>query len=739
MEQPIVLSQPKIFQSLIGMEELEGYEHLVRINDQGEQSLELYVDGVNCAGCIQKIESKLVSDPRISKARLNFSTKRLTINWQGTEDFANDAVRMVTDLGYTTRPFTSYADHEENIAQDRSLLIALAVAGFATGNIMLLSVSLWTTTAASMGLETREFLHWMSALIAIPTIAYAGMPFYRSAFAALSSGRTNMDVPISVGVILTTGMSLFETMHQAEHTYFDSAVMLLFFLLIGRYLDARARRQARGAATDLLSTLSGFADVITDGTVQRLLIRDLRPGMVVQVTAGEKFPIDGQIISGSTQVDTSLITGETLPREIGIGAEVYAGTFNLSAPVTLRVAKAAEDSLLADIVRLMEKAGQAQALYVRLADRTARFYTPVVHIVALGGFLFWWGFMAVGWHQALMISVAVLIITCPCALGLAVPVVQVIATGRLMKGGVLVKSGDALERLASIDTVIFDKTGTLTLGQPVLDRPLADRKTWAIAAALAAASHHPMARGMAKSYHGDLPLVTDVHEWQGQGVEGNVEGVSVKLGSRSWCGDITASATGHSELWLRIGQQQPVVMTFSDRLRDDAASIVGELQNHGLNIVMLSGDLPDIVAKIAGQVGIKNYQASMKPADKFAIIENLRIQGHRVLMVGDGLNDAPSLARANVAIAPGTAIDMAQNAADIVFMGDKLHPIVTTWKIARLSQKLVRDNFILAMLYNVLAVPLALAGFVTPWMAALAMSSSSIIVIANSFRLRGIK
>lgn len=716
----------------------DDYESLVKQNEKGQNALSLLVGGVHCAMCIQKIESALVQQPKVEEARLNFSTGRLNIVWNGASGQANDFVSNVRSLGYTVSPYNPDAEKNSLENENRFLLMCLGVSGFAMGNIMMLSVGLWTTTIETMGFATRELLHAISGLIAIPAVIFAGRPFFLSAFSVLRKGQTNMDVPISLGLILACSMSVFETIRGAEHVYFDSAVMLMFFLLVGRYMDFRARKSARSAASDLIQSLSGFATILENGKPRRILIRDLREGMQVLVSTGESIPADSLVESGESTIDTSLITGETLPRTVHAGDNVYAGTINQSAPLTLRVSKAAEDSLLADVVRLMEKAEQGQAKYVRLADRVSKLYTPVVHILALLAFITWWGIIGASWQDSLMIAVTVLIVTCPCALGLAVPVVQVLASGVLMKRGVLVKSGDALERLAVIDTVFFDKTGTLTVGKPQLIGAY-PTESLQIAASLATHSKHPLSVAISKAYDGQYVEMGDVREVSGKGLEATYGRKIVKLGSRSWVGAEAAPVSDDLEIFLAIDGQKPVPFTFKDQLKPDARQTVEELQARGLHISLLSGDRQNVVDAIAAETGITSNFAEQTPVDKYAQLEKLKSAGHKILMVGDGLNDAPVLASADVSMAPGTAIDMAQNAADIVFMGDKLSPVSYTHRIAKLTQILVKQNFAISIIYNFIAVPAAFCGLITPMLAALAMSGSSLIVIGNSFRLRRYK
>ncbi len=712
-----------------------GYATLARENSDGVYELGVLVQGVYCAACIYKIEKILSLQKDVESARLNFSTNRLNFSWRGSANLANGYIQLIEDLGYGVRPYDMDTAQKESDDQEKFLLLCLGVAGFAMGNIMLLSFGLWMTDSQSMGYAVREFMHWIQAAIGLPTIVFAGRPFFYSAISVLKNGHTNMDVPISLGLLLTGGMSLYETITHGEHVYFESAVMLIFFLLIGRYLDFRARRQARSNAEELLGTFQGFASVLDGAITKKILIRDLREGMLVRVAAADKFPVDGVVVEGGGEVDTSLVTGETLPRHVVVGDEVYAGTINVSSPVLIRVLKLAEDSLLADIVRLIEKAQQGQAAYVRLADKVARLYTPVVHSFAALAFLGWFFVGGLAWQDSLIIAITVLIVTCPCALALAVPVVQVLATGGLMKKNILVKSGDALERLAGIDTVFFDKTGTLTRGYPELQSGY-QAQALPLAASLASYSNHLLSKAIARAYKGDVLALTDVEEVSGKGLLALHQGKKIRLGSRDWCGDKASTPSDQNEVWLHVEGGQPCAFYLSDHLRDDAKDTINDLKKTGLNLVMLSGDRDIVAQKIAQECGLETVYANKSPIEKFTIIEEYKARSHKVLMVGDGLNDAPSLEGADVSMAPGTAIDMAQNAADIVFMGDSLAPVYEAYQTARFTQKLVRHNFILAILYNVVAIPLAFCGMVTPLVAAIAMSGSSLIVIANSFRLR---
>jgi Cu2+-exporting ATPase len=636
-------------------------------------------------------------------------------------------------------PFDPERQAQADAGEEKDLLRAMAVAGFAAANVMLLSVSVWAGQFQDMGVATRALMHWFSALIALPAILYAGRPFFRSAWQALKALRTNMDVPISLAVLLAGGVSLHETITGGAHAYFDSAITLLFFLLVGRYLDRRARGRAREAGTRLLALRAKAVTVIGADGVSRLLPPEqIVPGMTVLVAAGERIGADGRVIDGASEIDQSLITGEALPQAVGVGDGVFAGTLNGSGALTIEVSDAGEDTLLAEIARLMEAAEQRRARYVALADRVARLYAPVVHGLALAAFLGWWLVGGLAWQPALLIAVAVLVITCPCALGLAVPAVQVIASGRLLRQGVLLKSATALERLAEVDTVVFDKTGTLTTGTPALTRdPTIDDETLRLAASLAGASRHPLARALARAVP-NVPVAASVSEEPGRGLSLQTEAGEVRLGSRVWCG---VEETGESgpELWLARPDRDPVRFGFSETLRADAEAVVAKLQAKGLAVELLSGDRPATVAAIAERLGIAAWRAAQSPADKCARLAALADEGRKVLMVGDGLNDAPALAAAHVSLSPSSAADLSQTAADAVFQGAKLGPVVETLATARRAGALVHQNFALAFGYNLIAIPVAVAGLVTPLIAALAMSASSIAVISNALRLARVR
>jgi Cu2+-exporting ATPase len=419
------------------------------------------------------------------------------------------------------------------------------------------------------------------------------------------------------------------------------------------------------------------------------------------------------------------------------GDKVFSGMVNLSAPLKIKITAVGAESLLGSMLELMEQAEQGHARYVRLADRIAAYYTPVVHVLALGTFLVWWLVMQSGWQPALLTAMTVLIITCPCALGLAVPVVQVLASSRLFKQGLLLKAADALERLAQVDVIVFDKTGSLTVGKPKLvNGDDISAETLIIAASVALHSRHPLARALVHHCKGvDLDIVASVTEYAGVGMAAIWQGQSVRLGRRDWCGDKMAPADDYAELWLQVGETKPVRFVFADKVRVDAAETCAAMRRLGYNLYMLSGDRPQVVSVVAEQLGITQWHAGVAPVGKADFIRSLQAAGHKVLMVGDGMNDAPALTVADVSLSPSTALDIAQNAADIVFQGERLAPVLQALQVSKRTQSLVLQNFLLALLYNMIAIPLAMLGYVTPLVAAVAMASSSVLVVLNAQRI----
>lgn len=707
------------------------------------ETITLSVPDIVCGHCIRTVETALKTVKGVSAARANLAMRRVTVTLRHDADNdgsdVTDLVAALKKAGYTAAELVEGAETAASRGRSSEIIRRLGVAGFAAANIMLLSISVWSGEASDMDGSVRDLFHWVSALIALPAIAYAGQPFFRSAFSALRARRLNMDVPISLGILLATAMSLFQTIRGSEQVYFDAATTLVFFLLIGRALDESMRTRARGAAENLMSLRSTRATVVAeDGSVHSLPARALSPGMRVIVTAGERISADGTVISGTSEVDESLITGETVPRAVTSGDRVHAGTLNGAGTLHILVAVSDENTLLADISRLMLAAEQSRGRYVRLADRAARFYAPAVHILGLSTFVIWMS-LGSGWEVSLTHAIAVLIITCPCALALAVPAVQVAAMSRLFSRGVIVKAADGLERMSEIDSVIFDKTGTLTHEQIALaDDQDIDSDLLARVASLAIASRHPYAQAIVRAARNRsiaIGSIEGVREIPGSGLSVVSDGREERLGSAHWVG-ANADQNAEASLWYRADGETPIGFRFVDRIRSDARQTVEALRDAGYTVELLSGDRRQAVSLVADACAISDWHGGLQPSQKLQRIDALRASGHKTLMVGDGLNDAPALAAGYASMSPALAADISQAAADAIFQGDRLGGIIETLKVAQAARRMAMQNFAIALGYNSVFVPIAMSGYVTPLVAALAMSTSSIVVTANAIRLR---
>ncbi len=700
---------------------------------EGPARIMLSVPDAHCALCITNVEGDLEKMPGVKSARLNLTLRRVLVEADPTVTAQQIAERL-GKIGYPAYELDpGQLSMTETDRQGRDLLMRLGVAGFSMMNIMLLSVAVWSGATDA----TRDLFHLVSALIAVPTVAFAGQPFFRKAWAGVRAGRLDMDFPISLAILLATGMSLYETLNSGHHAYFDAAVMLTFFLLAGRYLDFRTRAVARSAAQELAALEVPRAIRLTGTDEETVPVADLRAGDLVLVRPGGRIPADGVIAAGQSELDRSLLTGESLPVFAGPGLIVTAGAVNLTGPLTLRVSAAGKDSSLHRMAELVAVAENARNKYTTLAERAARLYSPSVHLLSFTAFGVWMWLTGGDVRFALNISAATLIITCPCALGLAVPAVVTAASGRLFRAGLLIKNGSALERLAEVDTVVFDKTGTLTLGTPEpVNLSDFSREELEIGAALGQASSHPLAQALAQAARaqGVIPAVLeDLAEVPGHGVQGLWQGQRVRLGRANWVGADSLQTTA---TYLAIGARRPRALAFADRLRDGAQEAVSAFRAQGKRVMLISGDVPGAVGELAARLGIDDWQAEALPEEKAAVIEALQAQGHRVLMIGDGLNDTVALTAAHVSISPATALDAARVASDIVLLGASLAPLPEARRVSVKAVRRIRENFAISFGYNIIAVPIALVGLASPLIAALAMSISSITVALNALRLK---
>lgn len=693
----------------------------------------LSLPSIHCQACIAKVEKALNAYPGIKQARVNLTLKRVLIDAEPSVG-APELVALLEAEGFEAHELDpgALSDRATNTA-GHDLLMRLAVAGFASMNVMLLSVAVWSGAVDA----TRDLFHWVSAAIAIPAIAFSAQPFFRSAWGALRAGRLNMDVPITLAILLALGTSLWETWLSGHHAYFDAALTLTFFLLAGRWLDARARSAARSAAEELTALeVPRSWRIGADGPLE-VAVAELRVDDLVLVRPGARAPVDGMVTEGRSEVDRSMLTGETLPEVRGVGDVLSAGEVNLTGPLTLRATAVGKDTSLQRMAALVSIAESGRSRYTSLADCAAKLYAPGVHILsalAFVGWLIWSNDIRV----SLNIAAAVLIITCPCALGLAVPAVTTAASGRLFGKGLLIKNATALERLAEVDTVVFDKTGTLTTGRPrIANWHELSATQKAVAFALAQGSSHPLSRAIvekAKSEACQPAQLKSVTEKPGFGTQAFLGERLVRLGRLDWLGcneDDSRICAG-----LDAGQGDLITLIFEDHERLGAARAISSLRDLGIDVVLLSGDRSPPVERFASQLGVPEWHAAMLPDEKTEFVVRLRDAGHQVLMVGDGLNDTAALAAAHVSISPAQALDAARAASDIVLLGQNLEPVGEAIVVARQASKRIKENFRIATLYNVIAVPLAVVGMATPLIAALAMSASSISVSLNALRIR---
>lgn len=723
--------------------QIEDISEFIKEEDGGVYSANLMVKGLHCAACVWLIESILKRQENVLDSRINLSKKTLNLRWRGDKEDGNDLIKIIQKIGYKLLPFDIEILQQEEKKYDNTILKCLAVAGFGAGNVMLFSLSIWFSDLNIMGPETKNLLHFFSSLIALPTIIYAIRPFVSSAYKSIKAGVPNIDFSISVAIILTAITSTFQTINKQDHVYFDSAIMLIFLLLIGRYLDLKARKKAFNIASEFSLLNAGFARVEAEKKIKTIPIKKLEKDMVILVAPGEKITADGIIISGESEVDSAIIDGESIYKKVKKDSLVFAGSINVSSPLKVLVTCDSKNSMISQIIDLSEEIDKSKNKFVSISATLSKYYTPATHIIAFLTFIFW---LSVGWQQALIVATTVLIITCPCALALAVPITQTITISKLIKNAILVKSGLALESIRSIDTIIFDKTGTLTESNIKLSA-IKDLKTnkdlskkeWEfylqIAASLAKSSHHPISKSITNSYNKEL-LNLDTSEERGFGLSATYQDQSVKLGRSDFC-KLESAQSIHEQIqcYFKFGDKE-LILLFEDNLKSDAIETIDALNKMGKKLVLLSGDIKQNVQKTANILGIKQYYYSQTPIQKADFLKGLQQNSEKFIMIGDGINDAPSLSMADVSISFNNASDISKNIADIIIQGQKLHPLIKAINTSKNSIDLIKQNLTFALIYNIFAIALAVTGNVTPLIAALSMSLSSLIVLLNSLRVK---
>lgn len=707
--------------------------------ENGVYSVELLTGGVSCSSCIWLIENALQKNPEVTYARLNLTTKKLKFSWKGEKSLGNKFSSQIMQMGYTLKPFDASSLTKEFESEQKELIKRITIAGFALIAVMMFADGLWIESREKIGANTHDILHWLLILIGVPSVIYSGSFFFVSAIKSLKTKHANMDVPIASSLIAIVILSFYQTLTGAEHIYLDSAIMLTFSLLVGRFFDHKARMLAKSGALEMAEMLSGFATVLTAQGNKIVSAKELKQGDIVLVATGEKIPADATLTKGETEFDTSMITGETLPKKYSVGEHVFAGSVNLGQNVEIIITKETQNSEAAKIIELLENAERSKSGYSLLAEKATRFYIPLVYGAALLTFIIWYFIFSKGVETAIINAAAVLVVTCPCALGLAIPVVNIIAFAKMYKNNLLLKKGETLENLAKTEIVVFDKTGTLTEGNFTIKNisEFSDEEL-KLAASIAIKSRHPVSCAIANAYQKPLYNDISVEEFKGNGLKAIHNGKEILLGKPAWCGENYKGSEEGNIICLKTPSYTKFFI-LEDSLRQDAAEIIADLHKLNIRTIILSGDIEKNVSAVAEKLNIKEYHSSLLPEQKYEFICKLKASGKKVMMVGDGLNDAPSLALADVSISPGNALGITQNSADIIFKGKNLKPVLDSLLIGRKAVMLIKQNISLSFLYNFVAIPYAMSGFLTPVWAAVSMSISSIVVILNSLRLEKIK
>ena len=706
----------------------------------------LAVDGMHCAACAPTIEAALRRVPGVIEAEVDGATQRARVRWEHGSARLAELVSTLQALGYGARPAQAVRARDQRHVESRRALWRLFVAGFCMMQVMMYATPAYVAAPGEITPDIDALLRWASWLLTIPVVLFCARPWFAGAWAHLRTRRIGMDVPVALGIAVTfiasSGAAFDPGGVFGGEVYFDSLTMFVFFLLGGRWLELRARRATLGALDALTQrTAEAVERVRSDGAFESVMAHDLQAGDRVRVRAGQAFPADGTLdASSATQVDEALLSGESRPLPRAAGDAVLAGSVNLAAPVLLRVERVGADTRYAQIVALVERAAFERPALARAADRVARPFLWAVLLLAAGAAVLW---STIDPSRSVWVAVSVLIVTCPCALSLATPAALLAATGALARRGVLVQRLGALENLAQADVFAFDKTGTLTEDRLVLSDVAwfdtrGDRMGRAEAAALAGASLHPAARALALACPDVEPATLDrVTERAGEGVEGfDARGRRWRLGSAAFAGVQQSALPAHTASWLSCDGAALACFAFDEALRTDARAAIAALHGAGAHTLLLSGDRSDAAERVGRSLGLGAVVAGASPEDKLARVSALQAQGRRVAMIGDGINDAPVLARADVSVAMGGGTALARAHADLTLLSGRLTDLTFARALAQRTLRVVRQNLAWAALYNAACVPLALAGWLPPWAAGLGMAASSLLVVLNAQRLR---
>ncbi len=747
-------AMPDILDQLQLFDHAEFQKSFVKDLGETEREASLLLEGITCAACIWLNEQHVGRLPGVTGLDINYATRRARVRWDESRIKLSDILAAIAAIGYRAYPYDAARNEEISRKERRDALWRLWVAGFGMMQVMMYAYPVYIANG-DMTPDIESIMRWASLVLTLPVVFYSSAPFFRNAWRDIGLRRVGMDVPVALGVGAAFVASCWATLVHSGEVYFDSVTMFVFFLLGGRYLEMTARQKALSVTEALAKLLPAFSQKMANFPVDRsttqCIVGDLRPGDYVLVRPGDIVPADGRVVEGVSCANEALLTGESRPVPKAPGDAVTGGAINAESPLIVRVEHVGDNTRLSAIIQLMDRAAAEKPRIVEMADRIASYFVAALLAVAI--------LVAIGWtvidpDRALWITVSVLVVTCPCALSLATPIALTVSAGALAKDGLLVTRGHAIETLARASHVVFDKTGTLTTGRmrliDVLPTAGLDRtECLAIASALEHASEHPVAAALRLAYSGQLPVIQNATSEPGQGIEATVDGTRYRIGRPEY-----ALALGAQPLpvaarpWLDSGDTVVVladasgclaVFRVGDELRPEAADLIGELQAAGKTIVLLTGDATAVAQRIAAQVGISDVRAGVTPQGKYEAVKSLQAEGAVVAMVGDGVNDAPVLAQAEVSIAMGGGAQLARTQSDFVLLSENLDHLKHGVRRTRLTLAIIKQNLWWSFAYNFVALPLAITGYVTPWMAGIGMSASSLLVVLNSLRIQRVE
>ena len=724
-----------------------------------EKEAVLMLSGITCAACVWLIEQQLLRLNGVIRVELNYTTHRVRVVWDDAKVALSDILLRIQSTGYTAAPYDAHKVEAQHQKERKQFIVRLAVAGLCMMQTMMFAIPTYMYEVGEIEPMYLGILHWGAFIMVLPVLFYCAVPFYKGALRDLKNRRAGMDTPIALAIVMTSIAGVYSLLTNAgQGMYFESIAMLLFFLLGGRFMEQMARRKAGDAAERLVKLVPAFCHKLTDypaaETVEEAAVVKLQSGDVLLVKPGEVIPVDGTILSGESEINEAMLTGESVPVFKREGDKVTAGTLNAVSPLVIRTEQVGSNTRLSHIVKLLDRALAQKPRMAELADKYASSFVLGELLLAVPVFIGWTLYADV--HAALWITVALLVITCPCALSLATPTALAAATGMLAGKGVLISGKQSLETLARVNDVVFDKTGTLTQGKLSVSRMLTlgrlnETDSLHIAQALEAQSEHPIAQAILRHTAADTEAATEIKVAQrvnriGHGVSAqltvNGDTQIWALGRAGFVAEISGklpdlSAVEHNGSMVFLGNRQGFQTAFllADDIKDGAAEMVNTLKKQGLRLHILSGDRSAAVEHLAGRLGIEAYRAEATPEDKLAYVADLQKQGRKVLMIGDGINDAPVLAQADVSAAVSGGADVARDGADVVLLNDDMRVLPLMVSQAQRTHRIISQNLQWASAYNLIAVPLAVFGYVTPWVAALGMSLSSLVVLGNALRL----